>query len=72
MTPTTGPEAPASTAPAHHGHHHDHASSGAAPHAGHSDAAAADVVYVCPMHPEVTSKAPGICPKCNMKLVPRK
>jgi len=28
--------------------------------------------YVCPMHPEVTSTAPGVCPKCNMKLVPKK
>jgi FtsP/CotA-like multicopper oxidase with cupredoxin domain len=26
--------------------------------------------YVCPMHPEVTSTDPGICPKCGMKLVP--
>jgi Heavy metal binding domain len=25
-------------------------------------------VYVCPMHPEVTSDKPGRCPKCNMKL----
>ena len=25
--------------------------------------------YVCPMHPEVTSAEPGICPKCGMKLV---
>ena len=24
--------------------------------------------YVCPMHPEVTSDQPGLCPKCNMKL----
>jgi hypothetical protein len=30
------------------------------------------VVYVCPMHPEVTSSRPETCPKCNMKLVPRK
>lgn len=30
------------------------------------------VVYVCPMHPEVTSTTPGsLCPKCNMKLVPK-
>jgi FtsP/CotA-like multicopper oxidase with cupredoxin domain len=27
------------------------------------------VVYVCPMHPEVTSDAPGSCPKCGMKLL---
>jgi hypothetical protein len=27
---------------------------------------------VCPMHPEVTSTTPGVCPKCNMKLVPKK
>lgn len=25
-------------------------------------------VYVCPMHPEVTSDKPGKCPKCGMKL----
>ena len=28
--------------------------------------------YVCPMHPEVISKEPGRCPKCNMKLVQKK
>lgn len=28
--------------------------------------------YVCPMHPEVTSTAPGACPKCGMALVPAK
>ncbi|AMR29498.1 hypothetical protein A0257_21985 [Hymenobacter psoromatis] len=26
-------------------------------------------VYVCPMHPEVTSDKPGSCPKCHMALV---
>jgi FtsP/CotA-like multicopper oxidase with cupredoxin domain len=29
-----------------------------------------DVVYVCPMHPEVRSESPDRCPKCGMKLVP--
>ena len=25
--------------------------------------------YTCPMHPEVISNEPGVCPKCNMNLV---
>jgi hypothetical protein len=66
------------------GHEHHHHGSEQAPsaakteHEGHaaapaaSDAGTQGVVYVCPMHPEVTSNAPGICPKCNMKLVPKK
>lgn len=31
-----------------------------------------DTIYVCPMHPDVTSHAPGKCPKCGMQLVPRR
>jgi FtsP/CotA-like multicopper oxidase with cupredoxin domain len=30
---------------------------------------AGSVAYVCPMHPEVTSKYPGRCPRCGMKLL---
>ncbi|HVG34329.1 MAG TPA: SCO family protein [Pyrinomonadaceae bacterium] len=29
---------------------------------------AQEVVYACPMHPEVTSKSAGRCPKCGMDL----
>jgi len=29
----------------------------------------APVMYFCPMHPDVTSKTPGTCSKCSMKLV---
>lgn len=28
--------------------------------------------WTCPMHPEISEKGPGICPKCKMDLVPRK
>ncbi|HEV2801262.1 MAG TPA: SCO family protein [Pyrinomonadaceae bacterium] len=30
--------------------------------------AQAAAVYTCPMHPEVKSNKPALCPKCNMKL----
>lgn len=61
------PEAPAAPEPSGTmpGHHH----SGAMPMPSGSASA---TVYTCPMHPEVTSDAPGKCPKCGMTLVPKK
>lgn len=29
-----------------------------------------DIIYTCPMHPEVKSDRPGKCPECGMDLVP--
>jgi Cu+-exporting ATPase len=34
------------------------------------DSADSDVIYTCPMHPEVRQKGPGTCPKCGMALEP--
>jgi hypothetical protein len=57
----------------HGGHHHMHHGTMTAPSdAVSADAGTASVVYVCPMHPEVTSSTPGRCPKCGMTLVPKK
>jgi Cu+-exporting ATPase len=35
-----------------------------------SPASASDMIYTCPMHPEVRQKGPGSCPKCGMALEP--
>ena len=32
---------------------------------------AAKTIYVCPMHQDVVSEKPGVCPKCNMTLEPK-
>jgi Cu+-exporting ATPase len=32
--------------------------------------APSDVIYTCPMHPEVRQEGPGACPKCGMALEP--
>jgi Cu+-exporting ATPase len=44
------------------GHHHD-ATPAAAP-------GSADVIYTCPMHPQIRHKGPGHCPICGMALEP--
>ncbi|HEX8908309.1 MAG TPA: efflux RND transporter periplasmic adaptor subunit, partial [Anaeromyxobacteraceae bacterium] len=45
------------------GHDHEHAADGGKPQAEAKD------LYVCPMHPTITSDHPGDCPICGMKLV---
>jgi Cu+-exporting ATPase len=33
--------------------------------------AAGDVIYTCPMHPEIEQVGPGLCPICGMALEPK-
>ncbi len=48
----------------HHGHeHHKHHDD-----MNHTVPSQPDGQYTCPMHPEVTSDKPGMCPKCHMAL----
>ena len=35
-----------------------------------ADAQDADVIYTCPMHPQIQQDEPGDCPICGMELVP--
>ena len=35
----------------------------------HQEVSQSEALYVCPMHPDVTSNKPGACPKCGMALV---
>lgn len=41
-------------------------------HSSDSPASSDGATYACPMHPEVTSDAPGMCPKCHMALEKQK
>lgn len=61
--------------PAHEGHgaHSGHAGSAPQPSTSSDGGAApAGASYTCPMHPEIVRPEPGRCPKCGMKLVPKK
>ena len=55
--------------PSYPAHNHTHDS----PHmekGKKEDAVPKGDTYTCPMHPEIKSKEPGICPKCGMDLIP--
>ena len=52
----------------HHAHAHAHRH-GPSTRASHAETRK-DVVYTCPMHPEVRQVGPGNCPKCGMALEP--
>ena len=61
--------------PAGHGDHADHADHAThqhPPQTSPAEKAPADAAYTCPMHPEIVENKPGKCPKCGMKLVPKK
>lgn len=45
----------------HHRHHHEDKSEDDVVHAS-------DKQYACPMHPDVISDKPGMCPRCHMAL----
>lgn len=50
-----------------HSHHNNH------PRPENGDIAVpGGAAYTCPMHPEVQSPRPGMCPECGMNLVPDK
>jgi len=36
------------------------------------DQKSANMVYTCPMHPDIQQEKPGMCPECGMNLVPAK
>jgi hypothetical protein len=83
-SPLSSASPPADAPEGDHAHHHDpmHGAPSAPHTAGATGVTSAgreapspgptSAVYVCPMHPEVTSPAPNRCPQCGMNLVPKK
>ncbi|WEX90483.1 copper-translocating P-type ATPase [Sinorhizobium garamanticum] len=53
-----------------HKHHHHHGQQGATKPSRDAGPQAEDVVYTCPMHPQVRQIGPGNCPICGMALEP--
>jgi len=49
---------------------HQTANTTASPHHHHDDTPAPDVIYTCPMHPQIRQAGPGFCPICGMALEP--
>lgn len=41
-------------------------------HAGQNIPVSDQLVYICPMHPDVQQDQPGMCPECGMNLLPSK
>lgn len=58
--------------PASCGHHHPggHTHASAVLNAATPEAGGSDVIYTCPMHPQIRQKGPGNCPICGMTLEP--
>lgn len=50
--------------------HHNHTKGMAHHPPNDSSAAATDVIYTCPMHPQIRQPGPGNCPICGMTLEP--
>jgi hypothetical protein len=83
-SPLSSASPPAEAPEGDHAHHHDpmHGAPSAPDAAGATGLTGAgeeapspgpkSALYVCPMHPAVTSPSPARCSKCGMNLVPKK